>query len=114
MKTFGIRRRIGAHLTAAAMLLIVSGGAMAGEANRNWKPDFDLPKSASTSDRADSGLPGVSKKEAPSGDVDRNRHILDDEPAPSDPNSWRVGDWDITISGSIRYQMGFSDKNSRK
>jgi hypothetical protein len=35
-------------------------------------------------------------------------------PAGSQPGSYRVGGWDITISGSISYEIGFGDRSNRR
>ncbi|MGH6761464.1 MAG: hypothetical protein ACRECW_07715 [Phyllobacterium sp.] len=107
MKTFGIYGRAASLAGKVAAILVVCSSAVAGEPARNWKPQFDAPQSTNAGVSADPDLPGVKKTATPTGSANREGSLLEDEPEPSDPNSLTVGDWDITISGSVRYQIGF-------
>ncbi|MEQ8400364.1 MAG: hypothetical protein RH978_05085 [Roseitalea porphyridii] len=57
-------------------------------------------------DKADNGLPGVERPQG-AGATDAPLPEPDERlPVGSTPGSFKVGDWDVTISGSISYEIG--------
>lgn len=61
----------------------------------------------------DGDLPGVDRSVGTSA-VTPLPEPDDALPTGSQPGSYRVGDWDITISGSISYEIGFGDRSNRR
>lgn len=76
---------------AAALLVVVAATSARADERKQPRPDIHLP--------------GVDRSVGASA-VAPLPEPQDALPAGSRPGSFRVGDWDVTISGSISYEIG--------
>lgn len=76
---------------AGALLVVVAAASVRADERKQPRPDIHLP--------------GVDRSVGTSS-VTTLAEPDDALPAGSRPGSFRVGDWDVTISGSISYEIG--------